>query len=209
MRSSKPPAIATWLLEHLIPGGRTEELAGDLLEQFNQGRSAAWYWRQALVAVFVSCSNEMSILWTAVGFTGVWCVALSQLWSRRGWTNTVISPGMRFAWPVSQLYIVACVTAIYALPLPVALYMYLRAMKSFSLRRFSRGVFAGLLALSLGLSLGLMLSMFLPHAWTRWPSWYYGVGYVVASFPLFFALLFSMWTVRPNNDGREPSKISV
>ena len=30
MRSSKPPVTATWLLEHLIPGGRTEELAGDL-----------------------------------------------------------------------------------------------------------------------------------------------------------------------------------
>lgn len=53
MKSSQPPALATWLIEHLIPGSRNEALAGDLLEQFGQGRSALWYWRQVLVAILV------------------------------------------------------------------------------------------------------------------------------------------------------------
>jgi hypothetical protein len=69
MRSSKPPAIATWLLEHLIPGGRTEELAGDLLERFSQGRSAAWYRRQVFLAILVGLSKELLVLCVAVGVT--------------------------------------------------------------------------------------------------------------------------------------------
>lgn len=47
MKSSQPPALATWLLDHLVPGGMSDALAGDLLEQFGQQRSA-WYWRQVL-----------------------------------------------------------------------------------------------------------------------------------------------------------------
>jgi hypothetical protein len=44
-RSSRPPALAAWLVEHAIPGGKNEALAGDLLEGFGEGRSKAWYWR--------------------------------------------------------------------------------------------------------------------------------------------------------------------
>jgi hypothetical protein len=34
MKSSQPPVLATWMLEHLIPRSKGEILAGDLLEQF-------------------------------------------------------------------------------------------------------------------------------------------------------------------------------
>ena len=63
MRSSKPPELASWLIEHLIPGIRKDALVGDLLEEFSQGRSAAWYWYQALVAVLVnfSCASWRQI----------------------------------------------------------------------------------------------------------------------------------------------------
>ncbi len=42
---SEPPALATWLLEHIRFSNTDEALAGDLLEEFTRGRSAAWYWR--------------------------------------------------------------------------------------------------------------------------------------------------------------------
>jgi hypothetical protein len=38
------------MLDHAIPGGRDEGLAGDLLEEFRAGRSDGWYWRQTLSA---------------------------------------------------------------------------------------------------------------------------------------------------------------
>ncbi len=58
MKRSKPPALATWLLEH-ARFTTTDVIAGDLLEEFNKGRSAAWYWRQALVAIVVGCASEV------------------------------------------------------------------------------------------------------------------------------------------------------
>lgn len=58
MKRSKPPALATWLLEH-ARFTTTDAIAGDLLEEFNKGRSAAWYWRQALVAIVAGCASEV------------------------------------------------------------------------------------------------------------------------------------------------------
>jgi hypothetical protein len=34
MKPSEPPALASWLLEHLALGKKNEALAGDLLEEF-------------------------------------------------------------------------------------------------------------------------------------------------------------------------------
>jgi hypothetical protein len=48
-----PPQLATWLLESLGSGVRAEELIGDLTEQFADGRSRFWYWRQAIGAIAV------------------------------------------------------------------------------------------------------------------------------------------------------------
>ena len=39
--------------------GRNEVLAGDLVEEYRQGRTVAWYWRQVLVAILVGCGNEV------------------------------------------------------------------------------------------------------------------------------------------------------
>jgi hypothetical protein len=54
MRHSR--AVATWLLEQLrIDIG----LAGDLLEEQENGRSAIWYWRQVLIAVAVNIWGDI------------------------------------------------------------------------------------------------------------------------------------------------------
>ena len=49
MRSSR--AIAIWLFERL---GLDDALSGDLLEECKRRRTAIWYWKQVLVAVWIS-----------------------------------------------------------------------------------------------------------------------------------------------------------
>ena len=211
MRSSRPPVLATWLVEHLIPGDRNEALAGDLLEQFSEGRSAAWYWREALVAIAVGFSKEVRILWMALGFTLLWISALS-LFCGRIWTTAL-------PWSVTPINTTGFLTVVNALPLPVALATYLGAMSSFTLRRFSRGLSVGLFALAVGTLLGSLLLSTLPrspeasfllsrHSTSLWHRSGL-VMYAIATLPVFFALLFSMWAARPNSSRSEAARVSA
>jgi hypothetical protein len=71
MKSACPPSLATWLLERFIHGEENEALAGDLLEEFNRGRSARWYWYQVLVAMLAAFSKELRAHWIAILFAAV------------------------------------------------------------------------------------------------------------------------------------------
>ena len=59
MRTSNPPIAATWLLERLYAGEKSESLIGDLMECYGHGRSGAWYWRQVLAAIALSFCKEV------------------------------------------------------------------------------------------------------------------------------------------------------
>jgi hypothetical protein len=59
MSTMSPPRLAAWLLDRLTSGPKRESLIGDLAEQYRRGRSAAWYWRQVLVAVLVSTTRDI------------------------------------------------------------------------------------------------------------------------------------------------------
>lgn len=59
MRSSRPPALASTLLERLVVGPNRDVLVGDLIEQYTQGRSVAWYWRQVVMAIVVSVAKDV------------------------------------------------------------------------------------------------------------------------------------------------------
>jgi preprotein translocase subunit SecY len=70
MRSTEPPPLATWLIEHT--GRNRASLAGDLLEEYRQGQSAAWYWRQVLTTLARDVSMEALIV---VGLIALYRVA--------------------------------------------------------------------------------------------------------------------------------------
>jgi hypothetical protein len=81
MRPDEPRGVATWLLEHLVPGPRNDALAGDLLEDFRCGRSKTWYWRQVLVAIVLGVSRESRIHLGLMFFAASWAM-LAPAWLR-------------------------------------------------------------------------------------------------------------------------------
>jgi hypothetical protein len=55
--STQPPSGPTWLLNRFGLGN--DALTGDLFEDYSQGRSAAWYWKQVLIAIVVDFGKEV------------------------------------------------------------------------------------------------------------------------------------------------------
>ena len=79
MTHTDPPRMAMWMLEHWTPGGRNDALAGDLLEEFRSGRTGAWYWRQVLAAIVLSCLREILNHRTVLLFAAAWSM-LAPAW---------------------------------------------------------------------------------------------------------------------------------
>jgi len=49
-----PPTGALWILERCGPSYQREALTGDLIEQFQQGETRWWFWRQVAAAIVVA-----------------------------------------------------------------------------------------------------------------------------------------------------------
>lgn len=58
--NTQAPGVATWLAERFLTSPRRESLIGDLVEQYQEGRSATWYWGQVLRAIVVSLTEELA-----------------------------------------------------------------------------------------------------------------------------------------------------
>jgi hypothetical protein len=62
MNCRQPPALASWLLDWLGYTGQNPALAGDMLEEFRNGRSPAWYWRQTLMVIATGIARNAFVL---------------------------------------------------------------------------------------------------------------------------------------------------
>jgi hypothetical protein len=58
MSPRTPPRLAIWLLTRSGFAHQNPPLAGDLLEEFRSGRSAAWFWRQTLIVIFTGLAQN-------------------------------------------------------------------------------------------------------------------------------------------------------
>jgi hypothetical protein len=56
MKDRHAPRLALALLERFVPD--SEPIAGDLVEEFDAGRSALWFWVQALAAVVAAAGTQ-------------------------------------------------------------------------------------------------------------------------------------------------------
>jgi hypothetical protein len=180
MKSSKPPGLATWLLEHSKPGGKNEALAGDLLEQFSQGRSVAWYWRQVLVAILAAFLKEWRGFVWGLFFPVGWAYLL-KFWDAKFWNAR---------WPIGYyIFVLGIYTAMNAPEsLPVGW-----NIRSVDWRRgwlaISRPLGSGYIATALST---FLLPAFLPAR--RHPVF---VGNMVGLLPVFFGLVVMLWSVPP------------
>jgi hypothetical protein len=113
MTQRRPPALADWLLERLGGVRQHAALAGDLVEEFRSGRSAAWYWRQTLIAVAHGISGSVGelrpyLLGLSAAYAVQFAVTLT-LWSKSypavvhgsGWTKF-------WVWAVAQIVYGVC-----------------------------------------------------------------------------------------------------
>ena len=76
MKSSTPPRLAVWLLQHFGPQLNQEALTGDLNEALAQGRSSKWYWRQVLAAI--PWRKHLYALLMAAAWS--WVMTLPSMW---------------------------------------------------------------------------------------------------------------------------------
>lgn len=195
MKSSKPPALATWLVEHFNAGGSSEALTGDLLEQFSQGRSVTWYWRQVLVAILLSFRREWFIVLMALGFTAAWAF---PLYYGRLWLASLRQPdfhaGTPLLWLAGLLSATAGFTILAIGPIIFSSAMYFamtltRRKTKLGPRKFLVGILRGCLAAGL---ITFLLLVILP---TRRDLEL--VGNVVGTLPVFFGTLVALWALRP------------
>ena len=80
MKSTGSVAFATWILEHLTFGSPNEALSGDLLEEFQRGCSASWYWRQVSSAIVVSALSKSRAYALPLLFSAGWSVLYPMWW---------------------------------------------------------------------------------------------------------------------------------
>jgi hypothetical protein len=155
MTPMPPPFLATWLLEHLIPGPRNEALAGDLLEEFSGGRPASWYWRQALAVLLLACSRQLLNNRGVLMFTALWSTfvpawllgfaalenrfQLNQRFSQFDWPWSILSDGGLLL--ASNLLFIWTGIALYRLP-------HLWADHTLRFRTLSREILASIPILS-------------------------------------------------------------
>lgn len=114
MNHSEPPRLATWMLEHLMPGDRNEALAGDLLEELRAGRSIGWYRRQVVAAIAAGWLRGVFDHRIELFFAAIWSIlvpAWQLSFERFFWQSSFIGHIWRIPWPWSTVCMAGLSTA--------------------------------------------------------------------------------------------------
>lgn len=206
MTLSKPPALATWMLEHLVFGVDNDALAGDLLEEFGHRRSAGWYWRQVLMAIFVGFSKELGRQWRAAVFALAWnyasVIALRVLYQNSQF-HSIFGWSLRHDWPESGILTTTIQVFPQILMWWLGLGLHLTMMRAFSARRFARGVLISLFCMLLAFGALLSIWRIVMRMMAQQASWF------VSQIPLFLALLLSLCATLPSRAIKRTARIRI
>jgi hypothetical protein len=87
VKEKQPPKWATLLLKRFGSSPNNDAIIGDLAEHFRRGRTARWYWKEALLAIVVAAYNgtNVSALRAAAfgwGALSTLCIALFPIFGR-------------------------------------------------------------------------------------------------------------------------------
>jgi hypothetical protein len=202
MKSSRPPTLATWFLKHLRLEEMDEALLGDLFEDFRQGRSAAWYWRQVVSAIVVSFAKQLRYRWVSTAFAILWAYGVSVLFTQSVWPPVQIQHllepfvgwAIRFEFPISMIWIFGMYSAILSAAetaiVMLGLGLYLGVVRNLTLRGFLRGSLTAVSVIILG-NLGLALVGFILQSFVKAEPAQFFVQ-ISMSIPVFLGLVLSM-----------------
>jgi hypothetical protein len=212
MSPKNPPALAAWVLKHVVVGRPNEALAGDLLEEFRSGRSSVWYWRQVLIVMALQWSRELSTHWAALLFAALWTLPepLFRIFLvARLAESPFVSQRWHLRWPYSTMADLAFFNGCSLLYLwsGLALCFVLSSLATRTIRlgRLIRGLwvsmlvyiatFAGLIALA---------TMLPPQGFVLQPVVAGHTRVVIVStysfLPIFLALLAAIWSLFPRGE---------
>ena len=139
MSRSQPPAIAAWLLEHLTRRTANDALAGDILEEYRGGRSAAWFCRQVLLAILARVANALRRASFALSFALCWTI-VTILWGHYFFPSqiqkTILQWWADFQWPWSTILYISIRSALTSIPVVVGMSLYIVVSRRFSPRRY-------------------------------------------------------------------------
>jgi hypothetical protein len=105
MKPMPSVALATWMLEHVTFGSPNESLSGDLLEEFQSGRTTGWYWRQALTAIAITLSSKSRAYVLPLVFSAGWSIVYPALLlsiTRSRLAQTILGRMAAHDWPYSS-----------------------------------------------------------------------------------------------------------
>src|ERR1700722_5624704 len=146
-----PPRLALWLLKSWGSPYHRESLAGDLIEQYQEGRSRTWCWRQVAVAILAARARSVRAMpWAAT------CAMLSRLFAEVAavLALTVIVDQARRAHSLGQMLTESFIGALAAL-ITMAMVGFLVSTRAGKRKRTPAAISAlmlvfGVIALGLG-----------------------------------------------------------
>jgi hypothetical protein len=208
MKQTHPPALAAWMLDHLTPGRQNLALAGDLHEEFCNGRSAVWYWRQAVSAIAIGLLLKCRYLLSAVIFAAVWTAPLPAAWFymlRHTEGTRLFAWVIQLDWPYSALGDMALAEGPQLLLVWAGLVVFLGLnflkTRNANVARLPYGLLTTiptLIAANIALQL-LFLGNF-SHATTAvYLRFSLDPMFFLTRLPLFLGLLLSIWVAEPSS----------
>lgn len=209
MNNTKPPALATWMLDHLSSRGSNEALSGDLLEAFRTGRSAGWYWYQVIAAIAIVWGRNVWRHRVTLLFAAVWSVFFPAwlLLPVHFSLDSLVGDTSHIPWPWSFICAIVFGVAISMLFiwLGVAVYstFHLLAHGNLSLRSVRKGSLWGLVAYGLAQACKLAVSIHYPQPFSHAEHWggltvldvieNFGTWSTLLRFPYFIGTATTLW----------------